>query len=537
MKSRLVDKRLWNNRLFPLESPEGRLKPKLVHALDEDADVMAEHLAQDLVDLGGWVLGPNRTPELCLYHGEGGLHVRPLVIMLQEGLTVEVVVVPHPVPQAVVAGRWASHPPGVALEGNVGRSARSLDCVKVAPAGIGLVRRHLVDGECLGGLVQQGDKLDGVGRLTGCRLDAGDDVGLDPAHDVGFHKRLLAAVAVLVVEPSGICLGGEAGGVNGEVGLYRPQRAGALLYEAFQQGSQLWVLKVAEGAVVVCGFGDQPRFLSLFQLGGEPPSRHGGVGLEHETEHHVGQRQPRSPEPVFRLLDAVAEVSEQGDKLLLLVGLRLVVGRPVLGVGHLHRFGHDLGAVGASLPLDDELDGVYVLALLAGGLEVSAGAERLAVVHVHDVSPVAGLGWDLPAQPVFPDRVRVRYRQSSLSPNFHLNTPYYDFLFCAYFTIHCIGLSIVFRPILPNFSKFPIDNTIQSMVGYSFMNDVQTRIAQLQEKGWTLAALADELEVTPNAIEKWKAGDRSPSNLKATLAFLDKLLERKRIPKKRRYNK
>jgi transcriptional regulator with XRE-family HTH domain len=69
------------------------------------------------------------------------------------------------------------------------------------------------------------------------------------------------------------------------------------------------------------------------------------------------------------------------------------------------------------------------------------------------------------------------------------------------------------------------------------MNDVQTRIAQLQEKGWTLAALADELEVTPNAVEKWKAGDRNPSNLKATQAFLDKLLERKRIPKRRRYQK
>lgn len=69
------------------------------------------------------------------------------------------------------------------------------------------------------------------------------------------------------------------------------------------------------------------------------------------------------------------------------------------------------------------------------------------------------------------------------------------------------------------------------------LNETQTRIAQLQEKGWTLAAIADELEITPNAVEKWKAGDRNPSNIKATLAFLDKLLERKRIPPKRRYHK
>jgi len=81
----------------------------------------------------------------------------------------------------------------------------------------------------------------------------------------------------------------------------------------------------------------------------------------------------------------------------------------------------------------------------------------------------------------------------------------------------------------------PIDNGILCMVLCLVMNDVQTRIAQLQEKGWTLTALADELSVTPNAVEKWKSGGRYPSNTKAVLAFLDQLVKRKRIPKKRRY--
>ena len=67
------------------------------------------------------------------------------------------------------------------------------------------------------------------------------------------------------------------------------------------------------------------------------------------------------------------------------------------------------------------------------------------------------------------------------------------------------------------------------------MNNVQSRIAKLEEKGWTLAAIADEVELTVNAVEKWKAGVHSPN--KATIAFLDQLLERKRIPKKRRYPK
>jgi transcriptional regulator with XRE-family HTH domain len=69
------------------------------------------------------------------------------------------------------------------------------------------------------------------------------------------------------------------------------------------------------------------------------------------------------------------------------------------------------------------------------------------------------------------------------------------------------------------------------------MNEIQTKIAELQEKKWTLASIADELEVTVNAVEKWKAGDRQPRNSKAVLMLLDQLLIRKRIPKQRRYIK
>ena len=69
------------------------------------------------------------------------------------------------------------------------------------------------------------------------------------------------------------------------------------------------------------------------------------------------------------------------------------------------------------------------------------------------------------------------------------------------------------------------------------MNDIQTKLAELEAKGWTLAALADELDVTPNAVQKWKAGDRYPTNAKTVLAFLTRLATKKRIPKRRRYAK
>ena len=69
------------------------------------------------------------------------------------------------------------------------------------------------------------------------------------------------------------------------------------------------------------------------------------------------------------------------------------------------------------------------------------------------------------------------------------------------------------------------------------MNEIQTKIAELQEKGWTLAAISDELEVTVNAVEKWKAGDRKPQNAKAVLMLLNRLLAQKHVPKKKRYQK
>lgn len=68
-------------------------------------------------------------------------------------------------------------------------------------------------------------------------------------------------------------------------------------------------------------------------------------------------------------------------------------------------------------------------------------------------------------------------------------------------------------------------------------NEIQMRIIQLVGKGWTLAAIADELGVTSDTVELWKAGKRNPTNAKGILLMLDKVLEKRRIPKKKRYAK
>lgn len=68
-------------------------------------------------------------------------------------------------------------------------------------------------------------------------------------------------------------------------------------------------------------------------------------------------------------------------------------------------------------------------------------------------------------------------------------------------------------------------------------SEIQLKIAKLLEKGWTLAAIADELGVTSDTVELWRAGKRNPTNAKGILLMLDEVLKKKRIPKEKRYAK
>lgn len=68
------------------------------------------------------------------------------------------------------------------------------------------------------------------------------------------------------------------------------------------------------------------------------------------------------------------------------------------------------------------------------------------------------------------------------------------------------------------------------------MNEtIQAKLTELKAKGWTLASIARELELSPVTVESWNTGIRSPSNPKSVLESLDNLLKRKRIPKKKIY--
>ena len=72
------------------------------------------------------------------------------------------------------------------------------------------------------------------------------------------------------------------------------------------------------------------------------------------------------------------------------------------------------------------------------------------------------------------------------------------------------------------------------------VNDVQELLSRLREKGWMLASVADAIGLPANTVRKWSAGGvttRYPANAPLAKAALEQLLDRKRIPKKRRYTK
>ncbi len=412
---------------------------------------MTKHLAKNLVDLSSWSLRPNRTAELSLNHGEDSFDIGPLVVMLQEGFPIEVVEVPHPIPQPVRLVMMVVHASRVRLERDECRTTLRLNSAQILSVGVGFVGGNFIDSESPCSPAHQSGELQVISRLKGSGFDTGDDVGFDTANQVCLYPSLLTPrLAVLVVEPSGISSGGEAGGINGEVGLYRPERAGTLLNESLEQGCEFGILQIAEGAGERRGLSDQSLSFRFPQVGHETPAGHCSVDLASNTEHDISQWQSRATKLVFGLGYAVAEVWEQGNKPLLLVGLCLIVGWPLLGAGHFDRLGVGGVTIGLSLSLDDKLDSVNVLARLVAFLEIGAGAKRLAVVEVYDVASVARLGGDFPAQLVFLNLACVCYHQSSFFSCVHLNTPSPNSLFYIYNSIFCMPLSIVYA----NFSRF-----------------------------------------------------------------------------------
>ena len=66
------------------------------------------------------------------------------------------------------------------------------------------------------------------------------------------------------------------------------------------------------------------------------------------------------------------------------------------------------------------------------------------------------------------------------------------------------------------------------------MNDVQIKLLELKDKGWTMRAISDELAVSHMTVYRWQKGMRNAENARSVAYMLDTLLKRKRIPKRKR---
>jgi DNA-binding XRE family transcriptional regulator len=66
---------------------------------------------------------------------------------------------------------------------------------------------------------------------------------------------------------------------------------------------------------------------------------------------------------------------------------------------------------------------------------------------------------------------------------------------------------------------------------------VKEALATLKQRGWTTAAIADELAVNRDSVWGWETDRYRPSNPRSVRIAMEGLLRRRRIPKRKRYKK
>ena len=127
-------------RCFTTDSvPERRRDPEFVYRMHQNAEVVAEHLTENFVGLRDRRLRPNRRAKLPLQHREGRFHVRPLVIVRQKFVPLEMVEVPHLRPD--FRALWFV----VRFEGNERHRADFLNHAEIHVADVSLVSGDLGD--------------------------------------------------------------------------------------------------------------------------------------------------------------------------------------------------------------------------------------------------------------------------------------------------------------------------------------------------------------------------------------------------------
>jgi AraC-like DNA-binding protein len=71
----------------------------------------------------------------------------------------------------------------------------------------------------------------------------------------------------------------------------------------------------------------------------------------------------------------------------------------------------------------------------------------------------------------------------------------------------------------------------------SDMEEIKKMIEELLARGWTIAALSDELAVSRDTVYRWRSGRNPPENPRLVALGLSRLMHRRRIPKRKRYTR
>lgn len=145
--------------------PKRSVDSKLEEGRDQTAEIMAKDLTKNLVDLRDRSLRPNAGSKLGLNHVERSLHVRPLVVVLEEFFAVIGEEFKHTTPQFPTLGRGATIP-GLApigssgimvgLEGDEREGSCGVDSLKVGVANITTISGDRLDSEPLSGCIEEG---------------------------------------------------------------------------------------------------------------------------------------------------------------------------------------------------------------------------------------------------------------------------------------------------------------------------------------------------------------------------------------------
>jgi len=119
---------------------------------------VTKHLSENLIDLSRRRLRAHAAAKLGLNHGERGLDVRPLVVVLQEFFAVIGEEIEQPMPKSAALMGLPIHSMGsaVRLERDERIGTRRVNRVKVSVSDVGAVSGDCLKSKPLGGRLEEG---------------------------------------------------------------------------------------------------------------------------------------------------------------------------------------------------------------------------------------------------------------------------------------------------------------------------------------------------------------------------------------------